>query len=182
MLSDNLILGSHIVVAEQNADQLIENGNILQDGRIIVSQSDTTTLLPDRIILPGETGIADNRQILLANSEPTQNFAERSVYKGDEFDKNHLVHLGYNTGLDATIARTNIEGGLCDNGLDGIATVYTNLQNVSKKRKLSQDSPLVKSEPGKSEILCKYIIFNFVVLRTLFNKSIKSSWSPFYVN
>lgn len=93
-----------------------------------------------------------NRQILLANGDSSQTFADRALYKGDEFDKNHhLVHLGYNPGIDVGIARPNIENSLCggEPGLDNIQTVYTNLQSAPKKRKLSQDSPLVKSEPGE---------------------------------
>ncbi|XP_044261502.1 myelin regulatory factor isoform X3 [Tribolium madens] len=121
MLSDNLILGSHIVVAEQNGDQLIENGNILQDGRIM---QDAGLMIPE-----------DNRQILLTNGDSNQNFTDRGMYKGDE---NHLVHLGYSPA---------IENNLCEPNLDNIQTVYTNLQSAPKKRKLSQDSPLVKSEP-----------------------------------
>ena len=133
MLGDNLILGSHIVVAEQNGEPLIENGNILQDGRIIVNQNDA--LLPERIIMP-----EDNRQILLGNGDSNQNFTERGIYKENEFEKNHLVHLGYNS---------TIENNICEPNLENIQTVYTNLQSAPKKRKLSQDSPLVKSEPGK---------------------------------
>ncbi|XP_063925121.1 myelin regulatory factor isoform X2 [Zophobas morio] len=131
MLGDNLILGSHIVVAEQNGEPLIENGNILQDGRIIVNQNDA--LLPERIIMP-----EDNRQILLGNGDSNQNFTERGIYKENEFEKNHLVHLGYNS---------TIENNICEPNLENIQTVYTNLQSAPKKRKLSQDSPLVKSEP-----------------------------------
>ncbi|XP_044739500.1 myelin regulatory factor homolog 2 isoform X2 [Chrysoperla carnea] len=37
-----------------------------------------------------------------------------------------------------------------DANLENMQAVYTNLQNVSKKRKLSQDIPLVKSEPELS--------------------------------
>jgi hypothetical protein len=142
MLGDNLILGSHIVVAEQNGDQLIENGNLLQDGRMIVSQPDAG-LLQERIIMP-----EDNRQILLSNGDSNQNFTTRTIYKGDD---NHLVHLGYNPA---------IEGNLCEPNLDNMQTVYTNLQSAPKKRKLSQDSPLVKSEPGTIAILAPKNFFH----------------------
>ncbi|XP_008194461.1 myelin regulatory factor isoform X2 [Tribolium castaneum] len=96
MLGDNLILGSHIVVAEQNG--------IMQD---------TGLMIPE---------------------DSNQNFTDRGIYKGDE----NLVHLGYTPA---------IENNLCEPNLDNIQTVYTNLQSAPKKRKLSQDSPLVKSEP-----------------------------------
>lgn len=143
MLGDNLILGSHIVVSEQNSDQLIENGNILQDGRIMQDAG----LLQERIMIP-----EDNRGIILTNGgDSNQNFTDRTMYKGDD---NHLVHLGYNPG---------IENNLCEPNLDNIQTVYTNLQSAPKKRKLSQDSPLVKSEPGNVKILK-----NCQILTTLF--------------
>lgn len=58
MLSDNLILGSHIVVTEQNGE-LLENGNLLQDGRIIVGQNEAG-LLQERILM-ADGNIADNR-------------------------------------------------------------------------------------------------------------------------
>lgn len=86
-----------------------------------------------------------SRQILLTTTETTQNFDNRNVYKNDNYDKN-IVHLGY--------APTTIEGDLCEQNIENIQNVYTNL-SVPKKRKLSQDSPLVKSEPGIIDV-CKF--------------------------
>lgn len=59
-----------------------------------------------------------------------------------------MVHLSYNHNID-NLQRVNIENNMCDQSLESLPGVYTNLQSASKKRKLSQDSPLVKSEPGE---------------------------------
>lgn len=72
ILTDNLILGSHIVVTDQNNEQLIDNGNILQDGRLLVSQDlrNGGNLLNNRIIegnLQNDAGLLQDRIIL---SEP----------------------------------------------------------------------------------------------------------------
>ncbi|CAG9814774.1 unnamed protein product [Phaedon cochleariae] len=135
ILTDNLILGSHIVVSGQG-EHVLEGGGILRD-------EDAGVLQP-RIII-SESGVADNsRPILLAPSEPGQTF-DGSIFKSDEYDKN-MVHLGYNHAIDG-LPRSNVEGDLCEQSLDNIQSVYTNLQSAPKKRKLSQDSPLVKSEP-----------------------------------
>ncbi|XP_050503840.1 myelin regulatory factor-like protein isoform X2 [Diabrotica virgifera virgifera] len=162
ILTDNIILGSHIVVTDQNSEQLLENGGILQDNGLIVSgdiRNGTTilsnraiqenlqgdqTILQGRIIL-SESNVTDtNRPILLASPESAPNF-DRSIYKSDDFDKN-MVHLGYNHNIE-NLPRNNIDNNICEQNLDNIQNVYTNLQAAPKKRKLSQDSPLVKSEP-----------------------------------
>lgn len=72
------------------------------------------------------------------------------MYKNDNYDKN-IVHLGY-----APAAIEN--NGICEQNIENIQNVYTNL-SAPKKRKLSQDSPLVKSEPG---ILICYDILTFL--------------------
>lgn len=91
--------------------------------------------------------ISDNtRPILLATTDTGQNFDSRNVYKNDNFDKN-IVHLGYTPATIENLQRNGIENNLCDQNIENIQNVYTNL-SVPKKRKLSQDSPLVKSEPG----------------------------------
>lgn len=59
-----------------------------------------------------------------------------------------MVHLSYNHNIE-NLQRTNLENNICEQSLESIPGVYTNLQSASKKRKLSQDSPLVKSEPGR---------------------------------
>ncbi|XP_060532862.1 myelin regulatory factor [Cylas formicarius] len=157
ILADNLILGSHIVVADQNGDQLMDGANILQDGRLLVAQDmrNGGSLLPTRIIsedLHNDSGIVladgvqdSTRSLLLATTESTTPNFSRNGYKED-FDKGQLVHLGYGTTIE-NMPRAEMEGGLCEQNLDGMPGVYTNLQSVSKKRKLSQDSLLVKSEP-----------------------------------
>ncbi|XP_018568182.1 myelin regulatory factor isoform X2 [Anoplophora glabripennis] len=156
ILTDNLILGSHIVVTDQSSDQqILDNGNILQDNRLLVGGNGTTILsnriiqddpgiLQDRMILP-ENNVADNtRQIILPATEPAQNF-DRGIYKNEDYEKN-MVHLGYNHNIE-NLQRANMENNICEQSLESIPGVYTNLQSASKKRKLSQDSPLVKSEP-----------------------------------
>lgn len=92
--------------------------------------------------------VDNNRQLLLPTSDTSQNF-DRSLYKNDEYEKEHnIVHLPFNHNIE-TIQRTNIDANnLCEQNLDNIQNVYTNLQSASKKRKLSQDSAMVKSEPG----------------------------------
>lgn len=66
ILTDNLILGSHIVVTDQNNEQLLDSGNIL-DNRLLIGGGNSTiinnriisentisndaNILPDRIIL-----------------------------------------------------------------------------------------------------------------------------------
>lgn len=177
ILTDNLIIGSHIVVSEPNTEShLLENGNILQDNRLLdtedlrnstnilngrLLQENDSTLLSERIILP-DGNLESNRQLLIGatTNENSQNFVETCqrndnllrrntnelllVKNAAEFDKTQLVHLGYNTNVDMPPITQN-----CDPPMENIQAVYTNLQNVSKKRKLSQDVPLVKSEPGK---------------------------------
>ncbi|KAJ8949188.1 hypothetical protein NQ318_021681 [Aromia moschata] len=163
ILSDNLILGSHIVVTDQGSEpQLLDNGNILQDSRLLVGgdirnstilnsriiqenlQSADGSILQDRMIL-AEANVTDNtRPILLSSTESPQNF-DRNIYKNEDYDKS-MVHLSYNHGIE-NLPRSSIDNNMCEQNLDTMQNVYTNLQNAPKKRKLSQDSPLVKSEP-----------------------------------
>ncbi|XP_025834223.1 myelin regulatory factor [Agrilus planipennis] len=188
IITDNLILGSHIVVTDHNTDpQLIENGTILTDGRLLVNDDLRTSqnLLQNRIIQGNETSLLhehrmllqdnslsdSNRQILIQNSgNSNQNYPERTLMidgcpraegltrrngndivlvKNGDYEKPQLVHLGISPSIDMQQigTRATMENPLCEPGLDNIQNVYTNLQNSSKKRKLSQDSPLVKSEP-----------------------------------
>ncbi|XP_074040694.1 myelin regulatory factor homolog 1 [Leptinotarsa decemlineata] len=160
ILTDNLILGSHIVVTDQNSEQLLDNSNIMQDSGLLVSgdirgnatilnnrtiqenlQSDSS-ILQSRIIISESND--NSRPILLPSSDTSSNF-ERSIFKNDEYEKN-MVHLGYNHNIE-NLSRTNVENSMCEQNLDSLQGVYTNLQSAPKKRKLSQDSPIVKSEP-----------------------------------
>lgn len=83
---------------------------------------------------------------MLTTTDTGQNFDNRNVYKNDSYDKN-IVQLGYTPATIENLQRNGIENSLCDQSIENIQNVYTNL-SVPKKRKLSQDSPLVKSEPG----------------------------------
>lgn len=73
ILTDNLILGSHIVVTDQSNDQqILDNGNILQDNRLLVG-GNGTTILSNRIIqenLQNDPGILQDRMILPENNVP----------------------------------------------------------------------------------------------------------------
>ena len=164
IIADNLIIGSHIVVAEQGADaHLLENGSLL-DARMI-QDGDGGLLLPDGNI--SEAG----RQMLMSDAAAAQNYLsqrpdtadilrrnqnELLLLKNGDYDKSQLVHMGYGHGhgMEMPVVQRSgaMEGGagaLCEPAMDNMQAVYTNLQSVSKKRKLSQDQPLVKSEPGK---------------------------------
>lgn len=173
IITDNLILGSHIVVTEQNNDnQLLENGNLLQD-RLLDSQNllngrlITENLQNEQNLILTDNNIQENnRQILIQspNDSSQQGYVENCprtdpnlirrnpndilLVKNGDYDKSQLVHLGFNPNIEMQIPRTNIETNICNpTNIENIA-VYTNLQNAPKKRKLSQDIPLVKSEPG----------------------------------
>ncbi|GJQ75423.1 hypothetical protein Trydic_g23591 [Trypoxylus dichotomus] len=173
ILTDNLVIGSHIVVSEPNPEShLLENSSILQDNRLLdgeelrngtnilngrLLQENDSSLLGDRIILQ-DGNIESNRQLLIGSgsSENSQNFVENCqrndnllrrntnelllVKNANEFDKTQLVHLGYNANVEMPSIPQN-----CDPPMENIQAVYANLQ--PKKRKLSQDVPLVKSEP-----------------------------------
>lgn len=71
ILTDNLILGSHIVVTDQSNDQqILDNGSILQDNRLLVG-GNGTTILSNRIIqdnLQNDPGILQDRMILPENN------------------------------------------------------------------------------------------------------------------
>lgn len=69
ILTDNLILGSHIVVTDQNNEQLLDNGNILQDNRLLVGGDirSNSTLLNSRILsenIQNDANILQDRIIL----------------------------------------------------------------------------------------------------------------------
>ncbi|KAK4878641.1 hypothetical protein RN001_011147 [Aquatica leii] len=170
IITDNLILGSHIVVTDQGGadSQLLENDGILQDARILVNEDIRNgSLLTDTNILHNRILVSDeaNRQIVIHNADSNQNYADRTVLldncprnevrrsndlllvKNGEYDKS-LVHLGFASSIEMQLPqRQHVENGLCENNIENIQAVYTNLQNAPKKRKLSQDVPLVKSEP-----------------------------------
>ncbi|CAG9861760.1 unnamed protein product [Phyllotreta striolata] len=156
ILADNLILGSHIVVADQTgAEQLLDDGGMMQDGAggggggggglatILNSRS-----IPDSIIISEANVTDNNRQLLLSSSEPAA--YDRSMYKNDDYEKN-IVHLGYNPNIE-NIPRNGLDNNLCEQTIDNMPAVYTNLQTSTKKRKLSQDSLLVKSEPDHCQL------------------------------
>lgn len=93
--------------------------------------------------------VDNNQQILLQNvqGEPSgSNGFGRSIYQPNEFvgEGKHVVNFTI-----APQAMENIDP--MENSLEGtgLSRVYTNVQNTFKKRKLSQDSPLVKNEPGE---------------------------------
>ncbi|XP_076254672.1 uncharacterized protein LOC143192835 isoform X3 [Rhynchophorus ferrugineus] len=162
ILADNLILGSHIVVTDQNNEGLIDNNAILQDSRLLVTQNvrNGNNILGTRIIGDGisndhniilSESVQDaNRQILLPNvqTETNSNY-NRSLYEQEDFGEDkHIVHLGYSSGMENVPRTGNLDNTInLEGNIENIPTVYTNLQNASKKRKLSQDSALVKSEP-----------------------------------
>ncbi|KAK9886512.1 hypothetical protein WA026_016791 [Henosepilachna vigintioctopunctata] len=152
IITENLILGSHIVVTEQNGEpQLIENGTLLQDTSMLVNnEMRNSDLLTSRLIpenLTNEQNLIENR-IILTENQNTPNFEDRIYNKvQQEFDKNYVICDCNN--LELNLPRNNLEQNLCDQNVDGIQTVYTNLQNVPKKRKLSQDICSPKIEPGQ---------------------------------
>lgn len=100
--------------------------------------------IPDKGI--GACVFSDNNRPILLTSETGQNFDNRSIYKNENYDKN-IVHLGYTPTNLENLQRNGIDNNICEQNIENIQNVYTNL-SVPKKRKLSQDSPLVKSEPG----------------------------------
>ncbi|XP_017769235.1 PREDICTED: myelin regulatory factor isoform X2 [Nicrophorus vespilloides] len=141
IMNDGIILGSHIVVAEPTGpgdQQLMETGNLIHQ--------DAT-----RILLNSDDMLTDdqNRSMMTANNAADaydRRNSEILLVKNQQTDAN-LMHLGFTSNsLDIQIPQRL--DNLCDNnGLDNIQqVVYTNLQNVPKKRKLSQDLT-VKSEP-----------------------------------
>lgn len=70
ILTDNLILGSHIVVTDQNNEQLLDNGNIL-DNRLLIGAGNTA-LINNRII--SETSIPSDANIILSDADVTGNY------------------------------------------------------------------------------------------------------------
>lgn len=159
-------------MTDQNNDsQLLENGSILVNEELrgttgLLNVHTDSNLLHDRILM-SDSNITDGRPILIHNNgDSNHNFTERPVLlescprgevrrgdlllvKNGEYDKSHLVHLGFDSNIDIQLAqRTNLDNAICDNSMENMQAVYTNLQSAPKKRKLSQDVPLVKSEPG----------------------------------
>ncbi|CAG9770761.1 unnamed protein product [Ceutorhynchus assimilis] len=157
---DNLILSSHIVVTDQNSDGLVDNNGLLQDNRLLVGQDvrNSNNILSSRIIPESLSGHGiilaenvpdNNRQIILPNVQSEQQPAfDHSLYESKDFEEEkHMVHLTFTPGME-NMSRSNLESGIAlENNLENIPTVYTNLQSASKKRKLSQESTMVKSEP-----------------------------------
>ncbi|KAL1501325.1 hypothetical protein ABEB36_006667 [Hypothenemus hampei] len=151
---DNLILSSHIVVTDQNSDGLVDSNGILQDTRLLgqdVRNSLNGRILqegvPEHTIILAENNSDNTRQILLPNvqPEPSSSF-NRPLYEQKDFsDEKHMVHLTFTPNVE-NLPRPTMEN-LENNNLENIPNVYTNLRSVGKKRKLSQDNALVKSEP-----------------------------------
>ncbi|CAH0548897.1 unnamed protein product [Brassicogethes aeneus] len=151
-------LNPHLVVdqgAGGGGEGLLEGGGMLGDVGAAHLQDAQALMADGRIILTEAALDENNRQILLASQDANQNF-ER--YKTEDYDKTSIVHLAYQQHqqqqqLEPLPARTNLED---PSSIESIhATVYTNLQTARKKRKLSQESPLVKSEPehlGQSQL------------------------------
>lgn len=68
------------------------------------------------------------------------------MYEQKEFiEDKHMVHLTFTPSID-NISRPSPDSAI---DMESIPNVYTTLQGPCKKRKLSQESPMVKSEPGK---------------------------------
>lgn len=96
----------------------------------------------------------------------------RSMYQPNEFvgEGKHVVNFTI-----ASQAMENIES--MDNSLEGtgLSRVYTTVQNTFKKRKLSQDSPLVKNEPGELSLFLGFlsllILFIYSKCGTLYHGS-----------
>lgn len=91
----------------------------------------------------------NNRQILLPNVQSEQSTTfNRPMYDQKDFvEEKHMVHLTFTPGMES-MPRGNLESGISlDSNLESLPSVYTNLQSASKKRKLSQESTMVKSEP-----------------------------------
>ncbi|XP_044763385.1 myelin regulatory factor [Coccinella septempunctata] len=161
IITENLILGSHIVVTEQNGEQqILDNGTLLQDTTMLVNNDMRTgdllsgrmmpenlpteqNMLENRLMIPSE---GDNRNLLLSgdhHQQTGQNFEERIYTKvQQEFDKNYVI-CECNT-LELNLPRN----GMCEQNVDNMKAVYTNLQNAPKKRKLSQEVVSPKIEPG----------------------------------
>ncbi|XP_019878240.1 myelin regulatory factor-like protein isoform X3 [Aethina tumida] len=128
IIAEALIMNSHILVDQNGEQQLLENGNMMHG------------IQTEGMMLSEE----NNRQMLLTTPDNGQNY-DRSLFKNESYEKNNLVHVSYSHSMEQ-MPRNGMEDNLCEQNLDNIQ-VYTNLQSVQKKRKLSLDSPLVKSEP-----------------------------------
>lgn len=181
-LSDNLILGTHIVVSNQNNENpLLENSNLLvtddlRSSRMLSeSLSGDSNLISDKYLLPDGT-LSENRHVLIQTTDSNGGYLENCprnsllstandimlVGKNEEYEKAQMLHMGFNGNVEMPLGTTRQDVSLCEN-VENIQTVYTNLQNVpSKKRKHSQDVPLVKSEPGIMLIIHSYLIIIYL--------------------
>lgn len=146
----------------------LPNCRMLQEG---LGTSDHDNILTDNV--PGQfvflttykwsnyVCVDNNQQILLQNVQGEHSGSNgfgRSIYQPNEFvaEGKHVVNF--------TIAPQALESiEPMENSLEGtgLSRVYTNVQNTFKKRKLSQDSPLVKNEPGE------YLFVGFFLLLKL---------------
>lgn len=135
---------------------MLENTQILMNEEIRNPmmgpfQQGDSGMIQERALLPENEG---NRHILIQTAQDSnQGYTERPILNENnlvrlvkntgEYDKTQLVHMGLGAGVD-------MPNGICEQGgLENVPAVYTNLQNAPKKRKLSQEMPLVKSEPGE---------------------------------
>ncbi|XP_066148831.1 myelin regulatory factor-like protein isoform X1 [Euwallacea fornicatus] len=162
---NNLILGSHIVVTDQNGDGLVDGNEILhQDSRLLVTQDVRNSnilssrmlqnsISSDHTIILSDNVPDNNRHILLPNVQSEQGATfSRPLYEQKEFtdEKHNMVHLTFSPEME-NVSRTNINSANIniENSLESsLPNVYTNLQSPCKKRKISQDgNALVKSEP-----------------------------------
>lgn len=176
------------MVTDQNSEQnLLENGGILINDDLRSSQTlINNRIIPESITSDGGTLIlpeteANRQQQILVQpaSDANQNYAERSdtallrLMKNGEYEKSQLVHLGFGSNVE-------MASNICEPNLENMQNVYTNLQNAPKKRKISQETPLVKSEPGGLNFyfFCVFFLGNFCfVFRALFAGSTESSRS-----
>ncbi|ERL90242.1 myelin regulatory factor-like protein isoform X2 [Dendroctonus ponderosae] len=157
---DSLILPSQII-ADQNNERLVDNNDILQDSQLLGSHDlrDCNNILSNRLLQDGLSGnhgilLADhepenNRQLLISNASETGPIYNPSMYEQKEFmEDKHMVHLTFTPNID-NISRPNPESAM---DIENIPNVYTTLQGPCKKRKLSQESPMVKREPDHTPI------------------------------
>lgn len=120
-------------------------GDLLSNRLMSESLGNEQNLLENRLIIPSDSNLTDSRNLILSGDQQTgQNFEERIYNKvQQEFDKNYVI-CECNT-LDMNIPRA----GICEQNVENMKAVYTNLQNAPKKRKLSQDIVSPKIEPGE---------------------------------
>lgn len=95
----------------------------------------------------------------MTSTENGGTFVNGGIYKNDSYEKN-IVHVGYTPKNIENLPRNGIENNICEQNME---SVYTNL-SVPKKRKLSQDSSLVKSEPGMLPLTFECLYFGSIFL------------------